>query len=212
MKPVVKEYPDIRWSYRASFPELCLTLEGPDAQTVKLAGQKVDEALGKAVFAREDINLPTALGKALREKSLTLATAESCTGGQIGHLITETPGSSEYFRGGIIAYNNDIKETLLGVNREILDSKGAVSKEVVLAMAEGVRKSLKADVGIAVSGIAGPTGGTQDKPVGLVHFAASHPNGIEHRQKTFPGYNRSRVKRISAWTAMWVAFRAIMED
>ena len=79
-------------------------------------------------------------------------------------------------------------------------------------MASGVRKALGADVGIAVSGIAGPTGGTEEKPVGRVHFAVSHPNGIEHRQKTFHGYNRTRVKRISAWTAMWQAFRAVTED
>ncbi len=212
LKPLVEKHPDISWSYRATFPELVLTLTGPSEHAVGAARDATLEILGPAVFATEDIDLAAALGKILTEKSLTLATAESCTGGQIGHRITETPGSSAYFRGGIIAYDNDIKANVLGVNREILDTKGAVNQEVVEAMAAGARQVLDADVGIAVSGIAGPTGGTPDKPVGLVHIAVAHPGGIVHGQKTFTGYNRTRVKRISAWTAMWTAFRALKED
>jgi PncC family amidohydrolase len=110
------------------------------------------------------------LGRILKKKSLTLAVAESCTGGMIGGAITEIAGSSEYFLGGIISYDNSIKRDILGVSQKVLEQYGAVSGQTVIAMAKGVQGLMKADCAIAVSGVAGPGGGTKEKPVGLVYI------------------------------------------
>jgi len=109
----------------------------------------------------------------LTERGLTLAVAESCTGGLVGHRITGVPGSSACFRGGVIAYHNEVKAALLAVPEDLLEREGAVSEAVALAMARGVRERLGADLGLAVTGVAGPTGGTPEKPVGLVYVALS---------------------------------------
>jgi PncC family amidohydrolase len=115
------------------------------------------------------------MGELLRQQEATLATAESCTGGLIGHLVTNVPGSSDYYLGGVIAYANQVKQERLGVLQETLSSTGAVSREVALQMAEGVRRLLGTDYGLAVTGIAGPAGGTPDKPVGLTYVALAGP-------------------------------------
>ncbi len=131
----------------------------------------------------------------------TLATAESCTGGLIGHLITGTPGASGCFPGGIIAYSNEIKVRMLGVLEETLQRVGAVSEDVALEMAEGVRSRFGATWGIGVTGIAGPGGGTEEKPVGLVFIAVAGPDGAEVRRNTFSG-DRDQVKEQTAGTAL----------
>ena len=123
-----------------------------------------------------DEPLEIRLGELLRKRGLCLAVAESCTGGLIGHRITNVAGSSTYFIGGVISYANEAKTRLLGVRRETLEKHGAVSWETVLEMARGVRGALAADVGLAVSGIAGPGGGTPDKPVGTVWIGLSTPD------------------------------------
>ena len=130
------------------------------------------------------------VGEILRKRGLTLAVAESCTGGLLSSLITDVPGSSDYFRGGVVAYSNEVKERVLGVPREILETVGAVSPECARAMAEGVRRLLNADLALATTGIAGPTGGTPTKPVGLVYIALAHPGGIEVREHRFVGSRR----------------------
>jgi len=117
--------------------------------------------------------LEVTAGQMLAERKLKVATAESCTGGLLGHCITNVPGSSDYFEGGIIAYSYDAKERLLGVHHDTLYEHGAVSAETALEMARGARKMLGADIGIAVTGIAGPGGGMPGKPVGLVYIALS---------------------------------------
>jgi PncC family amidohydrolase len=117
--------------------------------------------------------LEVTAGQMLAERKLKLATAESCTGGLLGHCITNVPGSSDYFEGGIIAYSYDAKERLLGVHHDTLYEHGAVSAETALEMARGARKVLGADIGIAITGIAGPGGGMPGKPVGLVYIALS---------------------------------------
>lgn len=111
------------------------------------------------------------LGELLRKRRWMAATAESCTGGLLGHALTSLSGSSDYFQGGIIAYSNALKRDLLGVSPELLETVGAVSSQVALAMARGVRRACSADVGISTTGIAGPTGGTPAKPVGTVYIA-----------------------------------------
>jgi PncC family amidohydrolase len=117
--------------------------------------------------------METIVARLLKRQDLTLATAESCTGGLVGHLITNVPGSSEYFLGGVIAYSYEAKERILGVRHATLYDHGAVSRETAVAMAHGARRIMGADVGVAVTGIAGPGGGTPDKPVGLTWVAVS---------------------------------------
>lgn len=114
-----------------------------------------------------------AVGQLLTERGETLSTAESCTGGLIGHRITSVAGSSTYYKGGVISYSNEIKERVLGVDGELLERHGAVSEPVVRQMAEGVRRLMDTDYGVATSGVAGPGGGTAEKPVGMVWIAVA---------------------------------------
>jgi len=134
----------------------------------------LSDILGNAIVAYEDIPLEQVIGKLLLAKGIMLATAESCTGGNIAHLLTTIPGSSEFFKGSVVAYSNQIKENLLGVNHEDIENEGAVSKIVAEQMAMGARKLLKSDVAIATTGIAGPTGGTAEKPVGTIWISACY--------------------------------------
>ncbi|MBL8056897.1 MAG: CinA family protein [Anaerolineales bacterium] len=121
-------------------------------------------------------NLEAQIGERLRARRLTLAAAESCTGGLVGHRLTDVPGSSEYFLGGIVAYANAAKQALLGVPADTLAAHGAVSGETALAMARGARQALGTDLAVSVTGIAGPGGGTPDKPVGLTWIGLSAPD------------------------------------
>jgi PncC family amidohydrolase len=139
--------------------------------------------------------LEIVVGKLLRAKGLRLAIAESCTGGLIGDWITDVPGSSTYYMGSITAYAYEAKVRLLDVRWSTLESHGAVSAETVAEMALGVRRALAADVGLSVSGIAGPTGGTSEKPVGTVWFGISSPTDIKTRKKLFDGERRAIKKQ-----------------
>jgi PncC family amidohydrolase len=132
---------------------------------------------------------------------LTVATAESCTGGLVAHLLTEIPGSSAYVRGGIVAYANDVKEAELGVPATTLEAHGAVSAQVAVAMAEGARARLRADLGVGVTGVAGPDGGSEEKPVGLVYVAVAGLGAPEVRRYLWAG-DRSENKRDSAAAAI----------
>lgn len=124
------------------------------------------------------MKLEEEIGELLKAKNLSLSTAESCTGGGIAALITSVPGSSEYFNGGVVAYSNEVKMALLHVSAETLAKYGAVSRETVMEMAKGAMKTLKTDCAVATSGIAGPGGGTPEKPVGTVWIAAAYKNEI----------------------------------
>jgi nicotinamide-nucleotide amidase len=149
----------------------------------------------KYIYGYDGSEIEQVIGDLLKEKNLTLSTAESCTGGYLAHLITTIAGSSDYFKGSIIAYANDIKESQLGVNKDTLEKFGAVSEEAISEMAKGVRKQLGTDVGIATSGIAGPGGGTKDKPVGTIWIAISIGEEIHTRElKLF----KDRVLNIKA--------------
>ncbi len=141
------------------------------------------------------------VGRLLVERGWTLGTAESCTGGLIGHWITNIPGSSAFFVGGVAAYADRVKEHLLGVSEALLAAHGAVSQQVALAMAEGIRRLLRTDVGIAVTGVAGPTGGTPEKPVGTVFIALSSLLGDEVHHHLWSG-DRMSNKRDSALAAL----------
>ena len=151
------------------------------------------------------------LGRLLIENGLWLAVAESCTGGMLGHLITNVPGSSSYFKGGVIAYANEIKMGILGVTTETLDSYGAVSEQTVLEMAKGVRDVFRADIGISVSGIAGPDGGTEEKPVGTVWIGLSTSGYDLAESCSFSG-DRERIKQQAAQSAIEIAIRYLSEE
>lgn len=142
-----------------------------------------------------------AIAVLMKKYRLTLAVAESCTGGLVSNKITDVPGSSEYFRGGIIAYSNDLKEQMLDVPQKILKKFGAVSKETAAAMARGARKNANADIGIAITGIAGPTGGSRLKPVGTVFIAVSDKKNEECRKFLFKG-KRQAIKLSASNTAL----------
>ena len=138
------------------------------------------------------------LGKLLLEKGLTLSTAESCTGGGIASVITSISGSSEYFKGGIVAYANEVKTALLGVSETTLEKHGAVSEETVQEMAKGAMKSMKTSCAIATSGIAGPGGGSEEKPVGLVWIGVSSQMGTETVKMTFRGDRKRNIERFAS--------------
>ena len=145
--------------------------------------------------------LESEVGELLRQQRLTLAIAESCTGGLIGHRLSNVPGSSEYFLGDVVAYSYEAKERLLGVPHDVIVREGAVSEAVALAMARGVRRLLDADLALCVTGIAGPGGGTPTKPVGLVYIAMVTPQGERVVRHVWPG-NRLRNKQQSAEAAL----------
>ncbi len=165
--------------------KLRITAKGSDTEAVKI---KMDQLLKQLIgmipdwiYGFDEETLPEAIGKLLLSHKLTLATAESCTGGTIASLITGVRGSSAWYRGSVVAYSNDIKETLLAVPGNLIDAHGAVSREVVEMMADHVRKKMGAGYAIAVSGIAGPDGGSKEKPVGTVWIAVSGPKTTESK-------------------------------
>jgi len=140
----------------------------------------------------------------LKKCDYTLASAESCTGGLLGGEITSVPGSSRYYAGGIIAYANRIKISRLGVDEKLLNEEGAVSKEVALAMARGATKAFKTDIALSTTGIAGPSGSTGEKPVGLVYTAVSSPAGAEVSENIFEG-NRAEIRMKTVKTVLELA-------
>jgi nicotinamide-nucleotide amidase len=159
------------------------------------------KALGAAVFAEDDRPVEELVLELAGEQGLTVGTAESCTGGLVAARLTSVPGASDVLRGGIVAYENDVKLAQLDVPEEILVTHGAVSAETATAMAEGARKSLGADVAVAVTGIAGPGGGTPEKPVGLVHLHAAAPDRALARELHLPG-DREAVRRRATAAAL----------
>ncbi|MCP9493333.1 MAG: competence/damage-inducible protein A [Pyrinomonadaceae bacterium MAG19_C2-C3] len=151
-----------------------------------LAGQ-IEERLGEAVFAFRGETMEQIVGMRLAVKGLTVATAESCTGGLIAERLTDVAGSSVYFMEGVVTYSNDAKIRSLGVPEDLIATHGAVSFQVAEAMAEGIRRRANVDYGLSVTGIAGPGGGTAEKPVGLVYIALADDTGVEHRRVILPG-------------------------
>jgi len=168
--------------------------------------------IGSGYYGDDDTTLAGAIVARLAERGLTLATAESCTGGAVADAIVEVAGASAAFRGAVVAYANDLKTSLLNVSEHTLEAAGAVSEETAVAMARGARERLGADVVLATTGVAGPSGGTQEKPVGLVWFALAFGDGeIETRKLTFPG-NRADIRERATVAALGLLWRRIERD
>lgn len=159
--------------------------------------KKLYTIIPSLIYAEDELPLESVIGKLLSEKKQTLSTAESCTGGEIAHLITSIPGSSDYFKGSVIAYSNQIKTDILKVDKVLLETDGAVSESVVTAMAENCRRIMKTDYSIAISGIAGPSGGSELKPVGTVWIAVSSDKGIITERRVFGNDRNTNIKRFS---------------
>jgi nicotinamide-nucleotide amidase len=183
--------------------------DGADARADEIEGQLLADA-GRYLFSRDDIATADLVLGLLRERKLTLATAESCTGGLVGARLTEIPGSSDVYLGGAVAYSNDVKERTLGVPAETLAAYGAVSAETASAMAQGARAAFGADVAVAVTGVAGPGGGTPEKPVGLVHVAAAGPMGERDARLDFPG-DRETIRTRAVTLALHLVRRLVTE-
>jgi len=163
--------------------------------------EEFSRCLGTTVYGKDEQTLEGVVGELLGKKKKTLAVAESCTGGLIGHRITNVAGSSLYFKGGIVAYSNQAKIKILGVDEKILFKYGAVSGQVAEQMAQGVRKIARADFGLATTGIAGPAGATKTKPVGLVYIALTTDKGREVQKFKFTG-SRLEIKERVAIAAL----------
>jgi len=156
---------------------------------------KLSQILGSSIVAYEDIPIAELVGNLLITKGLMVATAESCTGGNIAHQFTMIPGSSAFYKGSVVAYSNEIKTNVLQISAEDVEKYGAVSQIVVIQMAENVRKLLKTDVAIATSGIAGPTGGTADKPIGTVWIAICSEEKTVSREFHFGSLREQNIER-----------------
>ena len=199
---------EARLAFRAAFPRVQARLTVSGAPDEDLEGRmdaleaRVRERLGTHVYAVGDEGMEEVVGRLLRERGLTLALAESCTGGLIGHRITEVPGSSEYFLMGVVSYSNDAKERLLGVRPETLRDHGAVSTQAAEEMAAGIRRLAGADLGLSTTGIAGPGGGTADKPVGTVCVGLAWEGGTWSRRYDLGERSRDWVKGMTAQTAL----------
>ena len=187
--------------FRPTFPEIHLwvSASGPD----RLARFRVDldEAVGRWCYAEGSVSFAQAVVSALASRGWTLATAESCTGGLIAQMITSVSGSSDVFGFGAVTYANEAKRDVLGVSEALLEQHGAVSEPVVVAMAEGARRWSGATLGVAVSGIAGPGGGSADKPVGTIHLALATPDLTKHRLLHLP-FDRERNRTLTAYAAL----------
>jgi nicotinamide-nucleotide amidase len=181
--------------------KLRLTGTGQDQESLaKLVNEQADKLykiIPEIIYGEDEVTLESVIGTILKSKYKTLCTAESCTGGEIAHLITSVAGSSSYYQGSVVAYNNSVKTHLLGVQKETIDKFGAVSEQTVREMAEGARKLFNTDFALATSGIAGPDGGTEEKPVGTLWIAVASENGVVTEKRTFGNDRIINIRRFS---------------
>ncbi|MBI5500262.1 MAG: CinA family nicotinamide mononucleotide deamidase-related protein [Deltaproteobacteria bacterium] len=194
----------VRLGYKTWLPFNSILLYGETdaAEPLARAAIEVRARLGEDLLGEDDETLPQVVGRLLLARGWTMALAESCTAGGAAALATEVPGSSAWFKGGVVAYSNDVKTGLLGVPATLLAEHGAVSEECAGAMAEAVRRAAAADVGVSITGIAGPDGGSPQKPVGLVCFGLALPHATSTRTVRFGIRGRDRVRSMAAATAL----------
>lgn len=193
--------------FRASFPEVHVRLRGAPREVLK-ASSIVRQRLAPAVYGEGDDTFPGAVVAALRSARSTLAVAESCTGGLVGKLLTDAPGASAAFLGGALVYSNELKTRFAGVPKPLLEEHGAVSEPVAKSLATGIQGRTDATYGLGITGVAGPGGGGEDKPVGLVWLAVAGPEGVKSRRIQFPG-DRAQIRRLSAFAGLEMVRRRV---
>ncbi len=194
----------------SGFVKLRLTGHGPDANRLEVEviaeQQKLIERLSSIIIATEDLPLEKILGDLAKQMQVTFGLAESCTGGYIGHFITQVPGGSAYFKGSIVSYDNEVKQNVLGVSKDTIEQKGAVSEETVIEMATGALRLLNVDYALSVSGVLGPDGGTDRVKVGTVWMAVADKNRVITKVHNF-FYDRERNKEMAAKMAMLLLWK-----
>ncbi len=213
--PIYKRYTDVQTTILAGAGEIQLhlktraaSLEAAQERVDQLA-EEIEEELGDAVFSDNGDSLEQIVGYYLQMRNATLAVAESCTGGLLAERITSVSGSSRYFLGGAVVYSNGLKTAFADVPAKLIEKHGAVSGEVAAALAEGIRQRCGATLGVGITGVAGPTGGTEQKPVGLVFHALASEKGTEVEQRNFPG-DRKRVRWYASQQALDMVRRKLM--
>lgn len=200
VKDLVSE-DDVKVAFLPGFMGVDIRLMSYDKKALLGLSGSFFDRIGNYVYAEDWESLEEAVGRLLIERGVTLATAESCTGGLLGNRITNVAGSSEYFLGGVVSYSDAAKMNLLGVSQETLNEVGAVSEETAQEMASGARKVFQSDVGVGITGIAGPTGGTGEKPVGLVYIAVDVAGDVAVHEFVF-SQDRRYNKELSAQAAL----------
>ena len=185
----------------------------PEEADVLIAGmqEKVEKIVGTYVYGYNHDTLPEVVGKELLCRQKTIAFAESCTGGLATSMMTDVPGSSAYVKGSVVSYTDEVKNLVIHVSKTTLTKKGAVSEEVALEMAEGVREAIGSDIAVSITGLAGPGGGTRKKPVGLVYIAVADKNGSLCRKFVFNG-TRTQIKQRAAMAALGLALDRLKES
>jgi nicotinamide-nucleotide amidase len=213
--PIYKRYADVETTILAGAGEIELhfktsaaTQDAAQSRVDELAGLVEDE-LDDAVYSRNGESLEQIVGYWLQMRNATLAVAESCTGGLLAERITSVGGSSRYFLGGAVVYSNNLKTEFAGVPADMIDRHGAVSREVAAALAEGIRYRCESTLGVGITGVAGPGGGTPEKPVGLVFHAVASDTGTEVVQRNFPG-DRKRIRRFASTMALDMVRKKLM--
>jgi nicotinamide-nucleotide amidase len=213
--PIYKTYSDVQTTILAGAGEIQLHLRcrkdsqaEADARVEELA-EKIEDELGDAIFSRKGETIEQIVSYLLQMRNMTLAVAESCTGGLLAERITSIGGSSRYFLGGAVVYSNALKTQFANVPKALIDRHGAVSREVAAAMAEGIRKRCLSSYGAGITGVAGPSGGTEQKPVGLVYIALSGDEGTQVVERNFPG-DRQRIRQFSSLQALEMIRRALL--
>jgi nicotinamide-nucleotide amidase len=207
--PIYTAYPNVRTTILAGPRHIAIRLyrwaeANGDISDLNELAARIQAALGNAIFTSAGESMEEVVGRQLRETGKTLAIAESCTSGMLGMHITRVPGSSSYFMGGILCYSNQAKMDLCGVPAELLQKHGAVSAEVAEALARGVREALHSTIGLSITGIAGPGGGSPEKPVGLVYIGISDGQRAESRHRIMPGDRESIRERATYLALSWL--------
>ena len=213
--PIYKRYTDVQTTILAGAGDVQFNLF-TRANSMEAAQQRVDELAGEiedeledALYSSKGESLEQIVGYYLQMRNATLAVAESCTGGLLAERITSINGSSRYFLGGALVYSNELKTEFAGVPASMIARHGAVSREVAAALAQGIRKRCKATFGVGITGVAGPTGGTAEKPVGLVYNALASADGTQVEERKFPG-DRKRIRWFATQLALDMVRRKLM--
>ena len=213
--PIYKTYTDVETTILAGGGEIQLHLRcrkdsqaDAEARIADLA-ERIEDELGDAIFSRKGETIEQIVSYLLQMRGMTLATAESCTGGMLAERITSLGGSSRYFLGGAVVYSNELKTQFANVPKALIDQHGAVSREVAASMAEGIRQRCLSSYGVGITGVAGPGGGSEQKPVGLVYIALAGEEGTQVVERNFPG-DRQRIRQFATQQALEMIRRALL--